>query len=151
MLSCNKCSHGRVTQTQDTTAWGYCVWLVMAFIRANGTRIATPRSMPNRCQSMSTIKGSTTSRRLSVTAGSGGKRHRNAATPREEKITRHGCVWRAVLSAVASHWRISLRVSRWSRHYCLQVVLLQCGCLFNLEVSCDCRCRITSHCHLQLM
>ena len=40
--------------------------------------------MLNRCQSMSTIKGSVTSRRFSVTVESGGKRHRNAATPRRE-------------------------------------------------------------------
>ena len=74
----------------------------MAFICANGTRIATPRSMLNRYQSVSTIQGSVTSRRSSATAGSGGKRHLNAATPRGEKITRHGSVWRTVPSAVAS-------------------------------------------------
>ena len=43
-----------------------------------------------------------TSRRSSATAGSGGKRHRDAATPRGEKITRHGRVWRTFPSAVAS-------------------------------------------------
>ena len=43
----------------------------------------------NRCQSMSTIEGSVTSLRLSATARSGGKRQRNAATPRGERITRH--------------------------------------------------------------
>ena len=64
----------------------------MTFTCANETRIATPRSMLNRSQSMSTIKSSMTSRRLSATAGSGGKRHRNAATPRGEKITMHGRV-----------------------------------------------------------
>ena len=91
---------------------------------------------------MSTIKGSVTSRRSGASAGSGGKRHRNDATLRGEKITRHGCVWRKVPSAVASHLRTSFSVSRWSRHHRLQVSLLQCGCTSNLEVSCDGRCRI---------
>ena len=63
----------------------------MAFTCANETRIATPRLMLNRCQSLSTIKSSMTSRLLSATPGSGGKRHRNTATPRGEKITRQRC------------------------------------------------------------
>ena len=82
---------------EDTKGWD-TVWLVMAFTCANETCIAMPRL--NRCQIMSTTKSSMTSRPLSATARSGGKRHRNAATPRGEKITRHGCVWRTVPSAV---------------------------------------------------
>ena len=88
-------SERRVTKTQDTKAWD-TMWLVMAFTCAN----ETSRFMLNRRQSMSTIRSSMTSRRLSATARSGSKRHRNAATPRGEKITRHGRVWRTFPSAV---------------------------------------------------
>ena len=99
VLSCNRTSK-REEGNQDTKAWD-TVWLVMAFICAKGTRIATPRLVLNRCQGMSIIKSSMTSRLVSATARSGGKRHRDAAAPRGEKITRHGCVRRMVPSALA--------------------------------------------------
>ena len=66
------------------------MWLVMAVTCANET--LTPGLMLNRCRNMSTTKSSMTSRPLSATTGSGGKRHRDSATPRGEKITRHGRV-----------------------------------------------------------
>ena len=75
----------------------------MAPTCAKGTpRMATPRSMPNRCQSMSTIEGpSVASRRLSAPAGSGVDRHQNVATPHGVWITKHACVWRTAPSAVS--------------------------------------------------
>ena len=94
------------TETKTQRLGIQCGWYWLSFA-PNGARIATPRLMLNRCQSMSTIKSSMTSRVRQPDWEASGIG--DAATPRGEKITRHGRVWRTFPSAVASHLNKSFK------------------------------------------